>query len=381
MKILRWWRKMRRQLSPYQPAVEVELSASALRHNLRTYQKAYAPVAIAPVLKSNAYGHGLLPIAQILDQENLPFFVVDSWPEAHTLRAAGIHTPILIIGYVAAENIKNSKLAEIAFTITSLEQLVALAPLVKSPAKIHLKIDTGMHRQGLPPSEIDTALDLLRAHPKLRLEGVCSHLADADNEAETLTRKQLKTWQLVLTQIKKVFPALKYAHLSNTAGAHLAEAAGTNLIRLGLGLYGFNSSPLSPLSLKPVLSLTTIVSSVREIPAGEKVGYNGTYETAQTTRLATVPVGYYEGVDRRLSNLGVMKIGEKFCPIAGRVSMNITSLDVSGLPTVELGTRVIVLSREANDPNSVEQIAKIIKTIPWEILVHIPAHLRRRVLP
>lgn len=381
MKILSFFRKIKRKLTSYSPSVEVLISATNLKHNLAEYQKHYPELEFAPVLKSNAYGHGLLPVAKILDQARLPFFVVDSLHEAMILRQEGVRTPILVIGYTSAENIKNSKLKKVAFTITSLEQLTELAKIIKTKVVIHLKIDTGMHRQGLLPAEIGEAITILKANQFLELRGVCSHLADADNPLDKFTREQIAVWEQVVKNLKSNFPELKYFHLANTAGVFYANQISANVIRLGLGLYGFDSAPHSNLNLKPVLSLKTVISSIREVPANEFVGYNATYQAAANLKVATIPVGYFEGIDRRLSNCGYCQVKNVDCLILGRVSMNITSIDVSSVPEVKLGQSVTVISDKKGEKNSVLNIAKLTGTIPWEILVHIPAHLRRRVLP
>jgi alanine racemase len=362
------------------PLVHVYISAPALLHNLQTYQNIHQGVACAPVLKSNAYGHGLVPIARILDGEKLPFLVVDSLYEARMLRNSGIKTPILIIGFVQPQNILRNRLSKISFIITSLEQLYAVTSSVSRPLNIHIKIDTGMHRQGLLPEQIPECIRLIQTHAHIRLEGVCSHFADAENPDTSFTDLQRKTWEEVVSLFKKAFSEISYIHISGTAGTAHPTTTHENMIRLGLGLYGINPSPLADLSLKPALEMKTVLSSVKHIQKGELVGYNGTFSAERDMRVATVPVGYFEGVDRRLSNRGSFKIGSVFCPIVGRVSMNITSIDVSLVPGAKLGDEVTIISNTKSDENSVSNLAQKAETIPWEILVHIPQHLKRVVV-
>lgn len=359
------------------PLVHVYISASALLHNLHTYQNIHPGVACAPVLKSNAYGHGLVPVARILDGENLPFLVVDSLYEARMLRNSGIKTPILIIGYVQPENMLRDRLSKISFTITSLEQLYAVTSSISRPRNIHIKIDTGMHRQGLLPEQITECIRLIQTHTHIKLEGVCSHFADAENTDTSFTDLQRKTWNDAVSVFKKTFPKIPYIHISGTAGTAHPTTAHENMIRLGLGLYGIDPSPFTTLSLKPVLTMKTVISSVRSIKKGDRVGYNGTYIAEKDMLIATVPVGYFEGVDRRLSNCGSFKVGDVFCPIVGRVSMNITSIDISLVPQTKMGDLVTIMSEIGDDENSVSNLARKAQTIPWEILVHIPQHLKR----
>jgi alanine racemase len=209
---------------------------------------------------------------------------------------------------------------------------------------------------------------------------VCSHLADADGQDEKFTHLQIKEWEKTVAIFQKNFTGLKFYHLAATAGTRHAKKFSSNVVRLGLGLYGINSLPSRELDLRPVLEMRSQISSVKEIKAGEFVGYNCTYKAKEKILGATVPVGYFEGVDRRLSNHGYFKMGAQFCPIIGRVSMNITSLDVSAIPKVKRGDPVSIISQHNQDLNSVENIAKIAHTIPYEILVHIPGHLKRTVV-
>lgn len=372
MKLFRSLRKIRNKFSTnYIPSVEVLISKTNLLHNLHEYQKQGTTLLFAPVLKSNAYGHGLVQVAQILDKEDTAFLVLDSLYEAMILRNEGIKSEILIVGHTQSENIKKTKVSRVAFTISSLEQLKELAGM-RSSRKIHLKVDTGMHRQGILPSEIEEAMVIIKSNKFLHLEGVCSHFADADGTDESFTKSQIKKWEEVAAVFRENFSSIKFFHISATAGASFAEEIVGNVVRLGIGLYGINS--------RPVLKMQSFVSSVKTVPAGDYVGYNITYQAKQNMKIATVPVGYFEGVDRRLSNCGFFKIGENFCPILGRVSMNITSIDVSSVPNVKVGDKVLIISDDSHDKNSVENIAKLAGTISWEILVHIPQHLRRVVV-
>jgi len=380
MRLLKFLKRIRRSFVKYNPSVEVLIYEKRLLGNLKEYQNKYPEFLSAPVLKSNAYGHGLVPIAQILDGENIAFFVLDSLYEAMILRNNGIKSEILIIGYTQPENIKSCRLIRISFAITSLEQLKEVAEMTKSKIKIHLKIDTGMHRQGVAIDQINEAIDVIKSNGFLILEGICSHFADADNADRTFTESQIKKWNGIVPLFKENFQTIKFTHIGATAGAFYSGQTEGDTIRLGLGLYGMNSSPFDKLNLKPVLQMQSIITSVKKLRAGEYVGYSATYKAKKDMAVATVPVGYFEGVDRRLSNCGFFKISGNFCPIVGRVSMNITSIDMTSAPDAKYGDKIIVISKNKEDKNSVENIAEVTKTIPWEILVHIPEHLRRTVI-
>lgn len=329
----------------------------------------------APVLKSNAYGHGLAGVAELLDSEDIAFFMVDSLYEAATLRRAGVKSRIVVMGYVRPESIVTSTLRDTDYAVTDLEQLRALAKDVRRGTRIHLKLDTGMHRQGILPESLSEAIELVGSNPKLTVVGAATHLADADNEDDSFTQTQLATWEAMHTELTSAFPSLEYRHVAATKGARFIKG---DVLRLGMGLYGYDAS-VSDLRLKPVLSMRSFVTSLRMVPAGESVGYNATFKTKRPSRIATVPAGYYEGIDRGLSNVGSLMVNGVPCPIAGRVSMNMTSIDVTDLPQVKRGDTVTLISSNPEDLNSVRSMAKLSGTTPYVILAHLPGHLYRIV--
>ncbi|MGE5541381.1 MAG: alanine racemase [Bacillota bacterium] len=377
-------RKIRRHLTGYTPLVEVSISRENLLNNLKSYQKRYPGIGIAPVLKSNAYGHDMGTVARLLDRQKIAFFMVDSYYEARRLRRAGIRSRIVVMGYVRPEDIARNKLPHIDFAIIALEQLQELADVVTRPVRLHLKIDTGMHRQGIPIGDISYAEDLFKGEPLLELVGICSHFADADNDDDTFTRGQLEVWKSAAAELLPTFPSIEYRHLAGTKGIRFAEEAGTNVARVGIGLYGFDTAPDTETPLTPVLEIRTLITSLRELRPGASIGYNATYTADHPIRVATVPVGYYEGIDRRLSSRGAMIVNGTMCPIVGRVSMNMTSIDVTHVEDVAVGDPVIAISRTPSDPNSVSNIAHTVSSPDYReteyvILAHIAPHLERVV--
>ena len=364
----------------YEPLIEVRIFKDAILHNLAEYRRVYPHLAFAPVLKSNAYGHGLVEVAKILDNRQTAFFVVDSFYEAVVLRKENIQSKILIIGYATEGQIFNDNLADSAFAITSLEQLQNIASKLTRPKRFHLKVDTGMARQGVWPEEIEKSIQLIKSNENIILEGSCTHFADAKNTDDSYTREQIAKWNASAQKLKREFPGIKYLHAGSTSGVYYSKDTIGNVGRIGLGLYGLDNAPHSRLSLKPALEIWSVVSLVKNLPAGRKVGYSGTFESSKSMTIASVPVGYNEGVDRRLSNRGSLKIGRAVCPIVGRVSMNMTTIDVSSVPGVKLESKVLILSRNARDGNSLENLARLCDCIPHEILVHIPQYLRRNVI-
>lgn len=375
-----FFQKFLRPRVDYKPLIEVRVFKNAILENLAEFKKHYPQINFAPVLKSNAYGHGLVEVANILDNQGAPFFMVDSFYEALVLRRAGIKTKVLVLGYVRQEQILNNKLNNVSVGIISLEQLKNISQNLKRKQNFHLKIDTGMHRQGVMLSEVGEAIKLIKANANIILEGVCSHFADADGETKIFTEKQIGEWNKIVEEFNKEFNSILFFHTSNTAGAYFAKSINQNVGRLGIGLYGFNQSAQEKLNLKPSLEMVSLISTVKQIQKGDKVGYGLTFEADKNIKIATVPVGYNEGVDRRLSSKGFYKIQNIFCPIVGRVSMNISSVDVTAINNIELEQEVIIFSSKQADLNSVENVAKICNCIPYEILVHIPQHLRRVII-
>jgi len=384
---LTWLSKKR---FPYEPLIKIEISRNRLLHNLDEFRKLDKKNMIAPVLKSNAYGHGLIEIAKILEDakkqnkelnKTIPFFVLDSYFEALALRSKGIKTPLLIIGYNRPEILLNPNLQNISYAITSLETLQQIQQ-TKKYINIHLKIDTGMHRQGILIEEIDNALEIINANKNINLEGICSHFSDSDNTDPEFTKQQISNWNNVVSKLETKYPQIKYFHISNTYGHKYLNSIKSNTSRLGIGLYGIAEGFDIDINLKPVLEMKTIITGIKKIKKGQTVGYSNTFIAQKDMTIATVPIGYFEGLDRRLSNKGYFTINKEGVqsPIIGRVSMNITTIDVSDISNPKIGDEVIVISNNSNNKNSIQGIAKTVETIPYEIVVYIPEHLKRVVV-
>lgn len=373
MKLLRMLRRLRR--AP-ETLIEVRIRKDVLLNNLKAFREAYGK-PVAPVLKSNAYGHGLVEVAEIVSP-HVDLIVVDSLYEAAKLRHEGINTPLLVVGYTTPETYAQYGLRDVSITLTSLDGIRAFTES-QVRVRVHIKIDTGMRRQGIVPSEIPEAIDLLKS-TSLEIEGVCSHFADADGAGAEFTEAQIKTWNEAVKAWRSAFPDTRYFHIAATAGSAFSKGIDANLIRLGTGLYGFRRHESQTFDLKPVLSMHSVVTGIKNLLPGESIGYNCTFTAQRPMRVATIPVGYFEGIDRRLSNAGSVSVNDRQCAIVGRVSMNITSIDVSDSGRVALGTSVVVFSDDAQAPNSLKNLADLCGTTPLELLVHIPQHLRRVVV-
>ncbi|MEK7606224.1 MAG: alanine racemase [Patescibacteria group bacterium] len=377
--MLSFFRKFQDTRAEYESLIEVRILSEHILHNLDVFAEAAPKLNIAPVLKSNAYGHGLVEVAKILEGDpRIAFLVVDSYYEARVLRTEGIETPIVVMGYTLTKNIAASPFRNVAFSVGSVTQLQELArENVRIP--LHVKFDTGMHRQGIMSNELDEAFNLLTNNQQLCIEGICSHLSDADGKDSTFTNSQISIWNDVYARAQKMLPATKFFHLSATKGVRYVDSVQANVLRLGLGLYGID--PAGEMKdLKPALELRTRITSLRTIEKGEYVGYNKTFTAERETKVATIPVGYYEGVDRRLSNKGFVEVNGQICALIGRISMNMSCVDVTDVASVKEGDEVIVISTDSTKQNSAQKMAELCNTIPYEILVHVNPSLRRSVV-
>ena len=361
----------------YEPLNRIELSQTALKNNFQYLRSLNHHLEISPVLKSNAYGHGLVVTAKELDQFRCPFFCVDSLYEAYELSKIKIKTPILIMGSVDSRSFQTKSLPY-SFAVSSKEQLIALNKF-QPHAKIHLFVDTGMHREGVPVDRLSDLISFIRSKTGLNIEGLMSHLAMSEEPENTHTRKQIDTFKKALAVVNRygIFP--QWVHLANSSGLLNIQPDGDsmgNLARSGLSLYGIDPSGKNK-ALKPVLRLITHITLIKEIRKGDRVGYGFSFRAKKNMKIALLPLGYHDGVDLRLSNVGCVKIGNKYCPIIGRVSMNITVIDISDQKSVGLGQEVIVYSDIQRNKNSIENAARLIKTIPYELLVHLNSSTRR----
>jgi len=354
----------------------VELSRKALLHNYNYFQKLHLESQVCPVLKSNAYGHGLKEIARMCDDLETPYLIVDSYYEALELKKIGIRTNILIIGYTHPDNYKKMSFRGIAITVIDKETIEALGKLNKK-ITIHLKVDTGMHRQGISLEELEEVFEWIKKYKNLKLEGVFTHLADADNsESDKFTNEQVLKFKEALGIAEKNGFNIKWKHISATAGADKIFAKDFNMIRLGLGLYG-DSPVRNNNNLISVLSFKSTIIDIKELKKGDCVSYGCTFIAQKDMRIGIIPAGYYEGVDRRLSNKGSIYYGETECPIIGRVCMNLTMIDLSGADGAGKWDKVEIISRDPLKKNSVRQIAEMCKTITYVIWTHIAPTIRR----
>lgn len=365
----------------YRTLNRIEISRDDLIQNYRYLSSLNRKIKIAPVLKSNAYGHGAVLVAKILDNIGTPFICVDSLYEAYELYKAKIKTPILIMGYTDPQNFKVKKLP-FSYAVFDLETARVLNKYQPN-CGIHIFADTGMNREGISLYELPQFLTHLKQFKNLKIEGLMSHLAMAEKPHDSLTKKQVNNFPYVQQIVRKAGFKPKWIHISNSSGllnlpyvSIQHKPVVGNLARVGLALYGISDNP----NLKPVLALKSKIIQIKRLQKGDRVGYGGTYKAKKDVLLGVLPIGYCDGVDRRLSNKGSVLINGIVCPIIGRVSMNITTVDITKAVDPQVGQEVFVYSNNRTDKNSIENAAKICHTIPYDLLVHLTASTRRVIV-
>jgi len=357
---------------------KITISKSKLIANFQTLQNQNPQALIAPVLKSNAYGHGLKLIAPIIDKLHPPFMCVDSIFEAWQLQNIGIQTPILILGFTIADNFKN-KAIPFHIPLFDLETAKILNKYQKH-IQVHLKIDTGMNRFGIKIADLENFLNQLKDFENINIAGVYSHLASADEIENPKTNKQIKILKEALHILANYNIYPKWRHISASAGALYLKDPDFNLLRTGIACYGISPIAKTKIELKPILQFYSRICQIKNIKKGESISYNETFHAPKNMLTGIIGAGYYEGIDRSLSNKGFVTVNGINCQILGRVCMNITIIDLSNVPDPYIGQECIVYSDLNSDPNSITNSAQICQTIPYELLVKLNESVRRELV-
>ncbi|MEW6730003.1 MAG: alanine racemase [Acidobacteriota bacterium] len=333
-------------------------------------------VEVMAVVKADAYGHGALPIATHLEKEGVDWFGVALVEEGIALRRAGIKSAILCLGGFWQEEQAHDcieyNLIPTIYRIDMLDTLNAVARACNQQVKFHVKLDTGMGRLGLSPEQLEEFLRHTTACQQLLLDGVMTHLAAAEEiEKNDFTNAQISRYLDCLRLIRKAGFNPHYEHIANSAGTHGWPQARGNLVRTGGLLYGFWRDVISPISppptLAPVLSLHTQIILLKSVPAGTLLGYGGSFRTTRESRIATLPIGYYDGLRRAYSNNGRVLVRGQSAPIVGRISMDLTLIDVTDITGVCLSDKVVLIGQSDNLMITAEEMASWIGTISYEV--------------
>jgi len=361
-------------------ATYASIDLDALRTNLRILRKAAAPSAICAVVKANAYGHGSIPVALTLAEEGIEWLAVALVEEGIRLRLAGIKTPILVLeGFIAeaGDELTRHQLTPVLYREDHLPALSKLARS-KTPVPFHLKIDTGMTRLGITVDELPKLLDSLEAFPNLKLDGLMTHFANADLRDDQKNNEQLRLYRAARDLVLKRGHSPRYFHAANGAATLESSDGEFNLVRPGLPLYGI--SPFmsgSNEKFRPVMGLKTRPLQIKNIKQGTSVSYGGLYKAPSDRRIAVLPVGYADGLPRRLSQGGYALTEGERAPFIGAVCMDMAMIDVTDIPTFNYTSEVTLLGGNGVDEIDAWQWATWEDTIPWEITCRIGIRVTR----
>jgi alanine racemase len=364
--------------------VDLAVDLAALEHNYRQLRRLCDPqVKMLAVVKADAYGHGLLPVARKLAAAGVDYLGVGSLEEGLMLRQAGITLPVLVLLGILPEEAERAVAADLDVALFRQDVAQALsdtAAIQRKKARVHLKVDTGMGRLGVLPEEVLPFLDAVKKMRHLKVMGLISHLAVADQADKTYTHKQLHEFRALLAAAREDGYKLPLSHLANSAALWELPEAHFGLVRPGLMLYGASPAPErpSPVPLTPVMSLAARVLQVKRLPPGSSISYGCTYTTPDWCDLAVLPVGYCNGYSRLNSNRGEVLLHGRRAPIRGRVCMNLTMVDVTGLPEVKAGDRAVFLGRDQEEVLRAEDLAGWAQTISYEVFCALgTANLKR----
>jgi len=368
-----------------------EVSLTTLRQNFRTVQKHVGPnVTVCAVVKADAYGHGATECSRALEAEGAKWLGVTSLDEAIPLREAGIRSNILLMtGFWRGEETEIIRLRLTPtvwepWHIETLENAAAMG--MRHP--VHLKVDTGMGRLGVAVDQLPAVLDALRAAKHLVLEGLSTHLASSEIMDAPSVAEQERSFEVARRMVREAGMEPAFVHMANTGAVISRRETWNTMVRPGVALYGYYlpfqragrevSGGTLRLPVKPVLTWKTRILSLRDFGANQPLGYGATYVTKAPAHVAVLPVGYADGYNRQLSNRGRVIVREHYAPIVGRISMDLTLVDVTGIPDVAVGDEVILLG--AGEGLSVDALehAELANSTPYEILCNISKRVPRR---
>ena len=361
------------------PFVWVEVDLKAIAHNIRELRRITNPKArFMAIVKANAYGHGIIEVARQSLENGAEALGVANIEEGIQLRKAGIDAPVLIFGYTSPVHAKKLIEFDITQTVYSYETSRALSEALAAygkKIKVHIKVDTGMGRlgllRGIKNNSLSEAESISRL-PMLELEGIYTHFAAADKSDRSYAGKQFEIFIDFLNQLRIAGLEIPVTHAANSAAIINMPETHLDMVRAGISIYGLYTSEevdRSIIKLKPAMELKTKIIHLKKVPAGFKVSYGTTYETEKPTTIATVSIGYADGLNRLLSSKGRMLVcGGQSAPIVGRVCMDMTMLDVGEIPEIVIGEEVVVFGKQGNASISVDEIASTINTINYEVI-------------
>lgn len=359
-----------------------EIDLRKLQHNIIEIKKLLSPgTKFMAIVKADAYGHGAVEVAKAAEKAKVDYFGVASLGEALELRSASIKSPILILSETPHAHVERLIDADITQTVYTLEMAQLLSDTAKQKAKLaklHVKIDTGMGRVGVWPSNAVPLIKKIAALPNLVIEGLYTHFSKADDASSNFTMKQFDKFATVLNTMRTEGVTIPIVHAANSAATLNFPKTHLDMVRIGICIYGlgpFEKGSLG-IELEPVLTFRTKVLYIKEVPARTPISYGATYHTKSKTRIATLPVGYADGLPRSLSNQGSVILRSKRYPIVGTITMDMTMVNV-GYDKIEIGDDAIMIGRQRGEIISATEIGRLAGMINYEVLCGIGKRVPR----
>jgi alanine racemase len=379
------------------PLIWAEIDLNAIAANVRELRRVTRPEArLLVAVKANAYGHGLLEVARQALETGADALGVARMPEGLALRDAGIDAPVLVFGFTPPSDVEALVRHDLIQTVYTLDTARAYAERIGKSGgrlKVHLKVDTGMGRLGILPDSrryvepgmavsdhaVQEVTDIASLK-ELTLEGIFTHFASSDSADKSFAEQQFDTFMAFLGQLKRAGLEFELRHAANSGAIIVMPHTHLDMVRAGVLLYGLYPSDevdKSRIELTPVMTLKARIAHLKKVPAGFPVSYGMTHTTQAPTTIATVPVGYADGFNRRLSNRGHMLVRGQKAPIVGRVCMDLTMIDVGHIPGVVVEDEVVIVGRQANETITADELAGLLDTINYEITSAITARVPR----
>jgi alanine racemase len=329
---------------------------------------------LVAVLKADGYGHGAVELAKRLTAERVAMIAVALLEEALELRRAGIALPLFVLGPLSHEQIVLALNNAITIGVIGPEELAFICDVARGrDVAIHLKLDSGMGRMGVVESELPRVIEMIRATPRLRIDGIYTHFANADDESDPFTQIQIANYDRMLAVLREAGIDAPLHHFANSAATLRGLVRPGDFARVGIALYGPALISMRTGTIEPVLRWRTEIVRLKELPAGHAIGYGTTFHTVRPSRIATLPVGYADGYDRLLSNNAEVLVRGQRAPVVGRVSMDLVTIDVTDLPRASVGDEVVLLG----DGITAEELAAKSQTISYEVFCSISARVPR----
>jgi len=378
------------------PMQWIEINSSALTNNIHQFRRLIGKERrLLATVKANAYGHGLLEVATIVLRAGADWLGVHSIDEGLFLRKKKMDCPILVLGYVPFDELERVFEHDLRLTVynpETIERLIELAPRAGKKIRLHLKVETGTHRQGIREEDILSFVEKIKKHPGLILEGISSHFANIEDTTDhSYARYQLDNFKRVCQMIDNHGIEISIKHIACTAATILFPETYFDMVRIGIGMYGLWPSKETylscilqnrePIQLKPVLSWKARIAQIKKIPKGAFVGYGCTYRATRETKLAVLPLGYFDGYARDFSNVSFVLIKGQRAPLRGRVAMDFFMTDVTDIPDVKVEDEVVLVGEDGGERITADHLAALAGTINYEIVSRINPLIPRIVIP